>query len=427
MNDRLFAHLRPEGLDEVVEEAYGRRRSADLARAFRTPPASPRRFAPPRSLPMSRRLSLLLVTGTATAGLAAAIVVPGLVSGASETGRPGTGALGAATTPSQSRPDPTAVAASPLDARSFLLAAAETAAREPATTGRYWYTRTRTISAIRAIPGAFEEKVQLLQKELEDKKTAAGGDAAAIAAAEKEFEDEVGRLKGRAAKSAGMPFSAATSDTSEVWRAREKGGINRNVTRPDAKVTFASPEDEAKWKAMGSPDLVEGARPRTNEDRMDRVLSIDNPGLTMRNVSLLPTGKDALKRRLRTMYEQGPASQGPNRSTFAVYLWQTGADLLTAPVTPGTRAALFRVLAEQPGITSKGRSADALGRTGVVLSTTAPGDESTQGDVEFRMIIDERTAELLQIEVRDRRPIALLSQAFEQTGWANRLGERPAG
>ena len=98
---------------------------------------------------------------------------------------------------------------------------------------------------------------------------------------------------------------------------------------------------------------------------------------------------------------------------------------IPAPVTPGTRAALFRVLAEQPGITSKGRAADALGRTGVVLSTTAPGDESTQGDVEFRMIIDEGTAELLQIEVRDQRPIALLTQAFEQTGWVDRLGERP--
>ncbi|RCG28664.1 hypothetical protein DQ384_23275 [Sphaerisporangium album] len=102
------------------------------------------------------------------------------------------------------------------------------------------------------------------------------------------------------------------------------------------------------------------------------------------------------------------------------YRWQTGADLLTAPITPATRAALFRVLAEQPEFTSKGQVTDALGRTGVALSTTAPGDESTRGDVEYRMIIDGKTAELLQIEVRDQRPQPLLTQSYERMGWVRR-------
>jgi hypothetical protein len=61
------------------------------------------------------------------------------------------------------------------------------------------------------------------------------------------------------------------------------------------------------------------------------------------------------------------------------------------------------------------------------LSLTAPGDESTRGNVEYRMIIDPRTAELLQIEVKDQRPVALLTQTFERMGWADRLGQQPQG
>ncbi|MFC7650071.1 hypothetical protein ACFQX6_64350 [Streptosporangium lutulentum] len=37
MTDRVFARLKPVELDGLTEEAYLRRRSDDLARAFRTP------------------------------------------------------------------------------------------------------------------------------------------------------------------------------------------------------------------------------------------------------------------------------------------------------------------------------------------------------------------------------------------------------
>ncbi|MDH2429394.1 CU044_5270 family protein [Sphaerisporangium sp. TRM90804] len=417
MTDRLFAALRPRALDEVAEEAYGRRRAGDLARAFDAPHTPSGRSA--RARGRSRRPSLILA-GTAAAGLAAAVVlVPGLVSDDASPGR--------APIQAGSPSTPPVASATPLDARSVLLAAAETAAREPADSGRYWYTRTRTDSLIRDLPGAYEARLDELLRQREAAKGDAGGDDAAEKAAEKEFEREVGRLKRESARSAGPPFAAATSETSETWRARDKGGTNRGVTRPAPEATFASAADEARWKAMGSPELVPDRRTRTYEDDLDRVLSIDNPGLTIRNVSKLPTRKEALRGRLRDMYEASPGRRGQADAGFAAYLWQTGTDLLTSPITPGTRAALFRVLAEQPGITSTGRAGDVFGREGVALSTTTPGDETTRGDVEYRMILDEGTAELLQIEVRDERPLPLLSQAFERTGWVDRLGERPAG
>jgi hypothetical protein len=120
---------------------------------------------------------------------------------------------------------------------------------------------------------------------------------------------------------------------------------------------------------MGSPALVDG-RQQTSEDHLDRVLSIANPSLTIRNVSTLPTSEAELKSRLEELYKSRSGAQPAD--TFATYLWQTGTDLLTAPITPGTRAALFRVLAGQPGLKATSQAGDAVGRRGVALSLTAP-------------------------------------------------------
>jgi hypothetical protein len=307
-----------------------------------------------------------------------------------------------------------------VNAHSFLLTAAETAVQEPARSGSFWYTQTRTTSLIRSIPSVYQAKIEALRKELTAKKTAAHGDAAAVRRAQQESEEKVRQLKLHSDPS----FSATSSETSEIWRARQAGGTNRNLTRPDAKVTFGSAQDEARWKAMGSPRLVD-RRQQTSEDHLDRVLSIANPSLTIRNVSTLPTDEAKLKSRLERLYKEQSSARPTD--TFDTYLWQTGSDLLTAPITAGTRSALFRVLAEQPGMKATSQVGDAIGRRGVAVSLTAPGDESTRGNVEYRMIIDPKTAELLQIEVKDQRPVALLTQTFERMGWVDRLGQQPQG
>jgi hypothetical protein len=399
--DRMFARLEPD-VGETVEQTYERRRSVDLDRALRTPHASSSRLSALRSTLMTRRTRLLITGGTAVAGLAAAaIIVPGAVSGHATHRK--VSVMPSGTT---------------VDAHSFLLTAAETAVQEPVRSGRFWYTRTRTTSLIRSIPSVYQAKIEALQKELTAKKAAVHGDAAALRRAQREIEEKVRQLK----LHSDPPFSATSSETGETWRARQSGGTNRNLTRPDTKVTFGSAQDEATWKSMGSPALVDREQ-RTSEDHLDRVLSIANPSLTIRNVSALPTSAAKLKSRLEALYKERSGA-GPT-DTFPLYLWQTGADLLTAPITPGTRAALFRVLAEQPGLKATSQVGDAAGRRGVALSLTAPGDESTRGNVEYRMIIDPGTADLLQIEVRDQRPVALLTQTFERMGWVDRLGQQP--
>jgi hypothetical protein len=405
--DRMFARLEPD-VGETVEQTYEARRSLDLGRALGTPHASSSRVSSLRSTLMTRRTGFLITGGTAVAGLAAAaVIVPGAASGHAVHGRAPATASGQA-------------AGTTVDAHSFLLAAAETAVQEPARSGGFWYTQTRTTSLIRSIPSVYQAKIEAIQKELTAKTAAAHGDAAAVRRAQQEADKKVRQIK----LHSDPPFSATSSETGETWRARQAGGTNRNLTRPEAKAAFGSAQDEATWRAMGSPALVDGGR-QMSEDHLDRVLSIANPSLTIRSVSSLPTSAAGLKSRLEGLYRTRSGAQPADR--FATYLWQTGADLLTAPITPGTRAALYRVLAEQPGLTATSQVGDAIGRRGVALSLTAPGDESTRGNVEYRMIIDPKTAELLQIEVKDQRPVALLTQTFERMGWVDRLGQRPQG
>ncbi|WP_162641905.1 CU044_5270 family protein [Streptosporangium sp. 'caverna'] len=404
MNDRVFAQLKPVELDGLTEDAYLRRRSDDLARAFQTP-RSPQRS---RRLTMPR-LPFLITAATAAAGIAAAvIVVPGLVSGDPAPGAPTAAVVSRGSQDSQ---EPQTV-----DARSFLLAAAVTAAREPAGSGRYWYTRERVIQQVTVDEAKYTARVKTLVREWEARKKELKGKPAELEAADKEMEKKVGELKASPPK---VSYAATAAYTEDSWHAREKGDSNRTVGNQDVKITFGSPEDREKWKEEGSPVLRED-KPSTSDLDLPLVLSIDNPTLTLQSLAGLPTDKEGLERRLRSLYGKSSAR---DRVDFAGYLPQTSLDLLRAPLTPGTRSALFKVLAEQPGITSQGEVTDALGRTGVALTSrfTSDGDS-----FEFRLIFDEKSAKLLEYSTtKEGESSPLTRVAYQDTGWVDRLGERP--
>ncbi|AQZ67969.1 unnamed protein product [[Actinomadura] parvosata subsp. kistnae] len=386
MTDRTFARLKPEGLDELAEDGYRRRRSGDLARAFATPRTE--------AAPLRRRRPYVLAAATLAAGLAA--VAASVVVTGDPAPRPAP--------PSASSAAPTVV-----DARSFLLAAATTAKREPAESGRYWYLNERTLQKVHVAPGEYMAGLKELSARFEKKEKELKGDQERLEAAREEFEREVGELKRQE-----LPYTAFAADTTESWRAMRPGETSRSVRGQDVKVTFGSAEDEAAWRAAGSPELVQpGAGPR--DDATPRVLSIDNPSLTLQNVRELPTSKDELRRRLDELWKRSPNSADVGK---AGYLWQTGVDLMTAPIRPGTRSALYQVLADQPGIASKGEVKDALGRTGVALSV------STADGADFRLVFDPGTAELLEYDVVDKG-VTQLRVAVAGMGFTDKLGERP--
>jgi hypothetical protein len=277
-------------------------------------------------------------------------------------------------------------APTPVDARSFLLASATTAERAPAQPGRFWYTRVRT------------ESTQNYRVDLRS----------------------AGKIK--------LPFSYRTTRTDESWAARRSPDRSRDnwgaVTQ-----TFPSRKDEAAWIQAGSEPLVREAqrRPRVNVYGAER-RSIATTQLTVDALLRLPTDADRLSAQLRRMFKAGGASMAPQKpGSYPYFVWSTANDLLSGPISPGTRAALYRVLADQPGVRSAGTVTDRAGRRGVAVFLPVQGFDYSAVGGQDRLIIDPKTAELLAYEheqrAADGQPV--FSQTYEAMGWVDRSGARP--
>jgi hypothetical protein len=91
-------------------------------------------------------------------------------------------------------------------------------------------------------------------------------------------------------------------------------------------------------------------------------------GNRRRALRKLPTSEPGLRAELHRRWEAGRTGPDALTDGFTIYVWTTAQDLLAGPITPGTKAALYRVLAAQRGIRSVGEVKDALGRTGVALA-----------------------------------------------------------
>lgn len=283
----------------------------------------------------------------------------------------------------------------PVNARSFLLASAQKAERAPAVAGRYWYTRERTSEQA----GAIIES------------------------------------KGRKVKNLKPPFTATLSHTQESWTARDAKDRTRSIVGIDRKYTFSSTADEAKWKEMGSPQLGwVPAKPQVNNYDGPIRFTIGQKQLTMQELVKLPTDAAKLSSELRRRYKADVNDpKYPLQDSYLQYVWSTAQDLLAGPITPGTKAALYRVLAEQKGIRLVGKVTDPLGRPGMALAYTDGKSASHvggQGSLdEYRLIIDPQSAQLLAYEARGRdyhgKPAVLLSMAYQSMGWVQSLGARP--
>ncbi|MGI5168234.1 CU044_5270 family protein [Spirillospora sp. CA-253888] len=301
----------------------------------------------------------LLLTAIGAAGVAAAaiVVVPG-TAGPDRPTPPGSAAP-------QATPGPQSV-----DARPFLLASARTAAAEPAKSGTYWYVRTRTVD----LWGTENyDEPPVIDKRL------------------------------------------LTSPFQNVWIAHSQDswdGVNgrgRNVLYLDPKPTFADPAEEKRWRGMGSPSLL--PEPTTTEYR-DMAWNISLGGGTdipWTKVSGLPGDPVELEKLLK----KAAGGEDVRRSIFNVV-----QELLTEPIPPKTRAALFEVLARQPGIRATPGVKDLLGRPGTALSYN--------DDVRRQIVIDPATTRLLSTETmnakaaRGEEPRSGI--AYEHMGWTDRMG-----
>lgn len=403
-SDEVFRALKPAALDDLTGEAYARKRGQDLgdiltaaegtavtresvdtgtATADIGAPGAPGTRAPRRL----RGVPWSLPAGVAAATVAA--VTAGIILTAGD--RPGGQAghlsrpAGQASADTDEQADTRAV----LDARTILLASARSAAKAPATHGACWYTRIRETRPMGYRTGA----------------------------------ETAGRNP-----AAGSTSNVDWSYTSETWSCRDLRA--RKIVGIDQKLTFASASEEARWKARGIPGLPsESDKPRTLDYRgrpTDPADRLRHP-TAIGALSGLPADLDGLRRELREWYEYQNRKSiefhgNPMHDAFAEFVFGLPEHLLAGPTAPGTKAAFYRVLAEQKGIRSLGKATDGLGRTGVVLARDL-GPE-TGPVTRIRLVIDPDTGRLLERRWdRQGSPTARIS--YEEAAWVDRLGARP--
>lgn len=370
---KTFAALRPAALDEITEDAYARRRDTDLAQAMRGTERTTGRTTGQAAGARSRRRPTLLLAGVATACAVAAVAA--VVA---------TGQDAGPVTRVTQAPD------APPDARTLLLASAQTAERVPVEPGRYWYTRERTRT--------------LHDTRVEPRRPGAGG---------------------RRPKEVTLPYAYCLAGTQESWLSRTGRDRTRTITAIDVEASFPTRRDEAGWRRAGSPNLIdeEDRRPSVNDDDMPVSHQIGNHRVRTEDLPKLPADARRLGAELRRRYEADVKEAGgpQNVDPYPYYVWMTAQDLLAGPITPATKAALYRVLADQPGVRSEGAMSDQLGRRGVAVAMDPVAD-----GMPVRLIIDPRTARLLAYEsgARNGQGIPRLSVAYEAMGWVNGLRDR---
>ncbi|MCO5968048.1 CU044_5270 family protein [Actinoallomurus soli] len=387
--DAMFRTLKPAGLDTTVAEAHARRREQDLAAAWNGTGSGHGLSVPAAR----RRMPRVLVAGLAAGAVAAsAAFVIAATDGSGDS--PG------------ARPT-ASVTVRALDARAVLLASADSAAKAPLTTGAYWYTRERETTLVRPSTAA-------------ESKAMAKARAAGKAGPRRWLPDP--------------PLTAYVSRTEDSWDGRNRH--DRTIVGIDPKITFATPADEATWKKMSRQErrqwnLDTDAKPVVgNYDFSDLRLSLTQRDKTIEKLAKLPSDPKALEQVMRTWFkhENQAAQQEDGKSMdgdFAQYVFGEAQDLLAGPLTPGAKAGLYRLLAEQPGIRYLGTAADPMGRKGAVLALGGNDDSASPGkNFEIRLIIDPRSGRLLAQESGDRKAPSL-TMTYEAMGWVNSLGARP--
>lgn len=216
-----------------------------------------------------------------------------------------------------------------------------------------------------------------------------------------------------------LPFTFTLTTGQESWTARDPGDRTRTITGIGVRTSFPTEKDEAAWKRAGSQPLVapEQRRRSVNDYDIPIRFTIGNAQMSMEELRKLPVDAGDLEAELRRRHRADAAEIGEEYAgSFADYVFATARDLLAGPITPGTKAALYRVLAGQDGVESEGRVTDPLQRPGVAVTMRG---SNADGGYSATLIVDPDTAELLAVESGG------LSETYQEMGWVDELGARP--
>jgi hypothetical protein len=373
---KVVADLQSASLDRLAEEGYARRRAGDLARLLSEPSGQGRR---------DRHLAVIRVShgralAAAGAVLAAAAVTAAVILVPSAPGRPAAG-------PGAQSRQGTQAAGLP----AILLTAAHVAAGRPMATGTYWYVKERDFEpAAASFAGHHRPKGTPPPKEPQ--------------------------------------FGASFAATQETWTGST---TTRTIVNENLLFSFATAADKARWQAAGEPKLADPAGfgrtgPVTSNYDFGYSYNIGAIKVSLASAGKLPTTLGKLDKLLRAAWnsldsQQRAATVGLPNPSYGQYLFQVAGALLTGPVAPATKAAVYQLLAEQPGLTGAVKVTDPLGRAG-----TAIGDGS--GDY---LIIDPATADVLDLTTYPVHQGATVTaarggtEAYLAMGWTRQIGVPP--
>ncbi len=373
---RLVTDLEPAMLNRLAEDGYALHRDRDLARALA---AGPRQARQPHrsSIAGGRRRGVLLTGGVAVIAAAAAAVAVVVVQAPASRPRTPSSAAGPSSVTTTS-------------ARAFLLASARHAADSPIGSGTYWYTKERDFGPTTAgskEPKNAPTKLTIPKKITPPDKTVSG---------------------------------ARLAYSEEIWMGQDRA---RTITNEDVAISFASPADEAAWKAAGKPPLFTAYgfsdRPVTSDYHMSFHWGVGSAQLSWADLRRL-TSASALDAALRRMWNREPDKAGQFGSTsYSQYIFQWAGQLLTGPVQPAIRAATYQLLAAQPGLVTVGTVTDPEGRSGAAVADGA-------GDF---LIINQANAQAMaygtgtlhQGEAIMPGTVSSI-EVYENMGWTNQLG-----
>jgi hypothetical protein len=388
---QIVADLKPAQLDQITADAYARRRATDLARALGEERSRPLRGA---AAGRRHRRSWPLLTGAGLLSAAAAVTafaLTGALAGPATTpGRPGGGGAG---TP------PAAPRVANLDARTFLLASATVASRAAAGTGSYWYVSERDFELTFASPkGPARPPVKKGSKKV----------------AKPAVQDQ----------DSGICYAA----TEEIWTGPATA---RTIVNEDLQFIFRSPADKARWIAQGKPKLFNPTGgfgdngTRTSNYTETFYFGYGVHRLSVNQARKLPATEAALNSLLRRWWNSEPDKQGavgPAHPNFGQYVFTWAGALLGGPASQATKAALYRLLADQPGVQVMAGVTDPLGRTGVAVADGT-------GIV---LLIDPGTGAMLASTTAHVHPGMKIvptvggTESIIKASWTPSLGARPA-
>lgn len=208
-------------------------------------------------------------------------------------------------------------------------------------------------------------------------------------------------------------YLAYATTTLRTWWSRD--GRWHSDAGLDPMITFATPADEAAWKAAGSPAL---SRVGHNDDDSPMKFTIGGAQLSLAQLQALPTDPTRLRVWLHTNYQADHEGLDEDSAVYARAL-----DILTTPTTVGTRAALYRVLAELPGVQLVGTVHDPLGRIGTAVSRLEPGPGNQMSA--RRLVIEPETGALLAQTLypgADGAAEPIFWEAWRELGWTGTFG-----